>query len=199
MIKEFTLTDFVDVIMKSGTPKATKVNQVKNRPEYNPATDYYKKIRDLIIQIHKDDLDIEELDKVIPIISENKKINYRIMIDGYKTWIRRKNIMWFSPPIETYVYRDVGIKIRPELGLIINDKPHIIKLYFKGEALAKNRAEIITCLMKENLEEKATEGSIIGILDVRKGKFLTCTGTSKNLPAMINAEMSYISSLWDEL
>lgn len=199
MIKEFTLTDFVDVIMKSGTPKATKVNQVKTRPDYNPATDYYKKIRDLIIQIHKDDLNIDELNKIIPSVPENKKSNYRIMIEGYKAWMRRKNATWFSPPIETYVYRDVGIKIRPELGLIINGKPHIIKLYFKGDALAKNRAEIITCLMKENLEEKAPTGSIIGILDVRKAKFMTCTGPSKNLPAMINAEMSYISSLWDEL
>lgn len=97
MIKEFTLTDFVDVIMKSGTPKATKVNQVKTRPDYNPATDYYKKIRDLIVQINKDDLDVTELDKIITSIPETKKINYRIMVEGYKTWIRRKkNAMVYS-------------------------------------------------------------------------------------------------------
>lgn len=199
MIKEFTLTDFVDVIMKSGTPKATKVNQVKTRPDYNPATDYYKKIRDLIVQINKDDLDVTELDKIITSIPETKKINYRIMVEGYKTWIRRKKTQWFTPPMATYVYQDVGIKIRPELGLIISSTPHVIKLYFKSEALAKNRAEIITCLMKENLAEESPEGTIFGILDVRKGKLLTCTGSHKNLPAMINAEMAYISSLWDEL
>lgn len=35
-----TLTDVVDITSKSGTPKATKVNQIKYRQAYSPQTDF---------------------------------------------------------------------------------------------------------------------------------------------------------------
>ena len=45
MIK-ISLTDFVDIASKSGTPKATKVAQVKARPDYEPKFDFYRPIRE---------------------------------------------------------------------------------------------------------------------------------------------------------
>ena len=47
---QISLTDFVDIVSTSGTPKATKVKQVKYRPAYNPAIDFYKRIRDDIVE-----------------------------------------------------------------------------------------------------------------------------------------------------
>jgi hypothetical protein len=41
-----SLTDFVDIVSKSGTPKATKVAQVKKRGRYEPAVDFYKPLRE---------------------------------------------------------------------------------------------------------------------------------------------------------
>ncbi|MGC8623940.1 MAG: hypothetical protein ACP5VQ_01585 [Phycisphaerae bacterium] len=38
---EISLTDFVDFLIKSGTPKLTKVTQIKQRPDYNP-NPYFK-------------------------------------------------------------------------------------------------------------------------------------------------------------
>jgi hypothetical protein len=52
MIK-ISLTDFVDIASKSGTPKATKVAQVKARPDYDARFDFYKPIRDQITEIHR--------------------------------------------------------------------------------------------------------------------------------------------------
>ena len=46
-----SLTDLVDIVSKSGTPKATKVSHVKARPDYEPAHDFYRPLREQIIAI----------------------------------------------------------------------------------------------------------------------------------------------------
>lgn len=48
-----SLTDVVDVVLKSGVSKATKVEQIKKRAPYSPSSDYYKPLREAIIQAHQ--------------------------------------------------------------------------------------------------------------------------------------------------
>lgn len=48
---EISLTDFVDFVCKSGSAKLTQVKKVKYRDDYSPATDFYKALREGIIQI----------------------------------------------------------------------------------------------------------------------------------------------------
>ncbi|MEZ4253047.1 MAG: hypothetical protein R3B99_32975 [Polyangiales bacterium] len=43
---DISLTDFVDFAMESGTPKVTKVAEMKDRPDYQPAFDFYKRRSD---------------------------------------------------------------------------------------------------------------------------------------------------------
>lgn len=50
---QLSLTDFVDVVSRTGTPKANKVAGIKNRLAYSPAFDFYKPLRDGLITIHK--------------------------------------------------------------------------------------------------------------------------------------------------
>lgn len=50
---QLSLTDFVDIVSKSGRPKATKVLQVKERPEYEPAFDFYRPFREHVIETHR--------------------------------------------------------------------------------------------------------------------------------------------------
>ena len=52
---QISLTDFVDVVAKAGRPKATKVRQVKERHAYEPAFDFYKSLREHIVENHRHD------------------------------------------------------------------------------------------------------------------------------------------------
>ena len=61
-----SLTDLIDVVSKSGTPKATKVRQIKNRPAYQPAIDFYKPLRDTFVKIHTEGADRSSLDGIVP-------------------------------------------------------------------------------------------------------------------------------------
>lgn len=50
---DISLTDFVDFVIKMGTPKLTKVKAVKNREEYEPAKDYWRQLRKGLQSFHK--------------------------------------------------------------------------------------------------------------------------------------------------
>ena len=91
MIK-ISLTDFVDFVISSGTPKLTKVRQLKRRGEYRPAFDYWKNLRDEIIDFHKRNMnDKSRLDEVLESVVDEKKIGgYKECLRGYKRFIGKK-------------------------------------------------------------------------------------------------------------
>lgn len=191
-----TLTDFVDIVSKSGVSKATKIHQIQNR-EYSPQTDFYKIIRDKIINIHKHNLGKNAIDAILIDLLDIKKLNtYPILVHGYKKWWGRKNIEWYDPPNEIVQYgKNLELSINPELGLLINNNPYLIKLYFKSEALSKNKMDIILETMKLFLEDSCPENTIMGVLDIRESKIFVPTISIPGLDKMIRAELAYISTL----
>ncbi|WP_224961262.1 hypothetical protein [Geomonas subterranea] len=195
-MQKLSLTDFVDIVSKSGTPKATKVNSVIKRPKYTPATDFYRPLRDGIIDTHRSDLPKGNLNKLLVSLSDQKKAsNYPEAIKGYTTWWGNKKMQWFEPAYATFERHGVAVSVNPELGLVINGIPHLIKLYFKAEPLTKNRIDIATHLMVECLRQQCDDVTVMAILDVRNGKLFSANAPIPNLTAMLSAELAYISAL----
>jgi len=196
---KMSLTDFVDVVSKSGTPKATKVRSVINRAKYSPATDFYKPLRDCIVDTHLNDLHKASLYKLNHKLTDEKKMkNYPAAIEGYTAWWGNKTLKWFEPVNDTFERHGVSVSVNPELGLLINEVPHLIKLYFKADALTKNRIDIATHLMEECLRPYCSRGEIMAVLDVRTGKLFFLKTPISGLTAMLGAELAYISALWSE-
>jgi len=194
---KLSLTDFVDVVLKSGTPKATKIVQVKERPDYHPALDYYKKLRDRVIETHSEGKDKAFLSNLIPEIDDQKKIqNYVDIVGAYKKWWGRKQLEWFDPPNKHFSHNGIDVMVNPELGLRINGEPHLIKLYFKPDPLRKNRTEIITHLMAKCLSDEVEVGTKMSILDIRSANLISPTVPIASLDAMLMAELAYIAALW---
>lgn len=195
-----SLTDFVDIVSKSGTPKATNVARVKNRPEYSPATDYYKQLRDHIVELHRNNRPKADLFRLLMELTDKKKLdNYRESIEGYKKWWGRKNTTWFSPPNNIFSANGVDVSVNPELGLTFDGESHIVKLYFKADSLSKNRVYIITHLMEVSLRRSIRIGVKMSVLDVRNGKLITPTVPIATLTATLNAELAYIAVLWPNI
>jgi len=144
-IPQLSLTDFVDIVSTSGIPKATKIRQLKKRLSYNPAADFYKRIRENIVVAHQDNHQKAYLDRTLTgLTDQKKKTAYPQLATEYKKWWGNKSFTWFDPPPNVhYSKHGVSIAVNPELGLIINGTPHLIKLYFKLDPLAKSRGDII--------------------------------------------------------
>lgn len=194
---QITLSDAVDVISRAGSPKQTKVAQIKNRPPYHPAIDYYKPLRDELTSLHELGEGREALIGILSRINDPKKTkNYNDAISGYNKWWGRKSFQWFHPPRAAYAANGVTVNVNPELGLEFNGRRHLIKLYLKDERLEKLRIDPVTVLMELALRPQAHPDDIVGVLDVRNSKLhLLGVDVAKAKP-MVDAELGYIASLW---
>jgi hypothetical protein len=197
---KLSLTDFVDVAVAAGMPKATKIKELKARGAYDPRTDFYKALREHLVDLHRRGKSKAELKSLLPSLTDTKKItNYPAALRGYTKWWGNRTMTWFTPPGGTFSSNGIDIGVNPELGLTIGGMRHVIKLYFKGEKLSKNRCAIIHELLEVELRSKAKPTDVIGVLDVRRGKFFPTSGVNPTAQAMLHAELAYIADIWNRL
>ncbi|MCE5254499.1 MAG: hypothetical protein LLG45_09920 [Actinomycetia bacterium] len=195
-----SLTDFVDIVSKSGTPKANKVAQIKNRPEYGPALDFYKPIREFIVDNHKRSLPKFATPAALACVGDpKKKTNYEAVAEGYRKWWGNKTLEWFEPPVATFSAHGVDVVVNPELGLVVNGRPLVIKLYFKADPLSKARIDVVTHMMEETLRPGLSGGETMAVLDVRRAKLISPTVAIPRLTAALNAELAYVAALWESV
>jgi hypothetical protein len=196
-VPKLTLTDFVEIVDRSGSSKIAKVADIKRRPRYQPAFDFYKIIREALEETHRTGKGKAHLQQVLGSLKDPKKqVNYPAIVAGYSKWWGQKTFQWFNPPSADFSHAGVTVAVRPELGLEFNGQKHIIKLYFKGDALSKRRVNLVTCLMEHSLRGSAPSGAIISVLDTRTAKLFSGGATSPSMIAGLRAELSYVATLW---
>ena len=90
---ELSMTDFVDIVHQRGMPKATKIKQVKQRPDYHPAFDFYKPIREGVVTTHQQGGSKAQFQAVAGAVTDPKKQNnYPAAILGYSKWWGNKSV-----------------------------------------------------------------------------------------------------------
>lgn len=194
------MTELVDIVSASGTPKATRVAQAKNRPPYQPAFDFYKPLREHLVQLHQSGSSRDEVHSILDDLTDPKKVrNYPEAVNGYHQWWGRKSFRWFEPPFAIFEASGVEVRVNPEMGLEINGIPHLVKLYFKAPVLTKQRVDLITHLMSNALAGEAPEGCTMSVLDVRRSRLFSPTVPVPRLRAALIGELAYVAALWDEV
>jgi hypothetical protein len=196
---DLSLADFIDIASKSGISKTNAILRIKNRPPYHPAFDYYKSIREHIIELHKtnggkkDMLDFKEL------TTDAKKWEaYSMLLSCYKKFLGRKTIIWFQPPRDGWQANEINVLLNPELGLIINNIPHVIKLYMKADTLSKEKSVISLFLMHQSLPKMHDNQPInYSILDIRRNNLIKTNSFPGNILSSLTAEAAYINSIWN--
>lgn len=192
-----SLTSLVDIVSKSGTPKATCVRDVKAQMSapYDPATDYYRGIREAIIEAHVNGLGKRHISTAANAANFRRAATYTQLAADYNGWWGRKSIAYFDPPRATWQPPGLfEVNVNPELGLEINGTQHVIKLYFKSDAITKARVDIITHLMQQELSSPGTAYEF-SVLDIRRRRLHTITPPSGLGPLLI-AELAYVAALW---
>lgn len=167
------LTQFVDYTLKGSGGQLSEVRKIKYQDEYHPAFDYWKILREGIVKLHSDNLEIESLYSLGSSVDDKKKINYRDAIKAYAKFLKNKNIVWFNPPKATWIYNELTIRSSPELGLILNNQPYLIKLYFKEKSLTKRSVkDVLTLMAHSHYEDEFPLNTKFALLDVRKSKLV---------------------------
>lgn len=193
-----SLTRLVDFVSKSGGPKQTSAAVTKQQllDGYDPATDFWKTLREGIVAAHAEERGKSYIRAVASSVHDPKRAsNYPEVAAAYTKWWGRKTISWFAPPSAVW---DAGngfeVTINPEIGLTIDGEPHVVKLYFKSEKLTKNRVEIVTHLMMSEFAD-AVAGTRFSVLDIRSRKLHTIEPPSYWGP-LLQAEMAHLAALW---
>ena len=135
-IPKVSLTYLLDFVQKSGSPKATVVSNFKTREEYDPQKDFYKPLREQLVSAAKGLSRPSDLDAWVHGFQDGKKhAAYLDAIAGFRRFVGRKPIVWFDPPRKDYDLGPAGLRItvtvNPELGLVRQGVPYVIKLFLK--------------------------------------------------------------------
>lgn len=127
------LTQFLDFTLTRSSAARTNFVRTVKYTEYHPARDYWKQLRDEIIRIHSNDLPLETLNELPETVDRRKRKNYKESIKLYLKHFQNKEYEWFEPGKSFWSFNDeLTVRSSPELGLIIDGKPQLVKLYFKG-------------------------------------------------------------------
>ena len=192
---EISLTDFVDFVIKAGSPKLTLVRHLFNRGEYSPAFDYWKQLREHIAQI---DGGVAQIGSILEGVDLRKKRRYEAALVGYKKFLKRiGDTAYFAPPCERWTHSGLTVKVNPELGLLIEGKRHVIKFYFKDEEPTPHRLNAALALMKDSVKKGRFEDVTVAVLDVAKGKLITAAKeNSKEYSILLAGEAAAFMTMW---
>ncbi len=199
---QITLSDFLDFVNKAGPSKLTKVRRLKRRPPYRPSFDYYRPLREAIIAGHRAGSDRREIDEVlnaalVRVEDERVQLELSVVADSYRGWLGRKRARWFEPGRVPWVCGDVSILVNPDLGLFIDGRPCVIKIWFRDDPLEKRVLDVVFRLMEEALGASCPAGTSFCVLDVRRGRLFSPTVDVPAAGVQLQGEVAYLAATWD--
>jgi hypothetical protein len=200
-VPQISLTTFVDFVNASGTPRLTCVRDAKAMYEqkYDPRTDFWKALREAIVEVHVNGRPVSDLNQLLCELRDVKKRSkYPNHVKMYQRFIGRKEVKWLGVDTVDWTSGDLRVRVNPELGLLIDDKAYVVKLYLKGQQPTKLRSDTILHLIRETLSTKQAK-AIPGLLDVGRGKLIVPTVEVPGLGALLRGEAAAFASMWKQL
>ncbi|HDR7782812.1 MULTISPECIES: hypothetical protein [Bacillus] len=195
------LTQFLDFTLKSSAAKTNFVKNLKSQPEYHPVFDYWKQLRETVIKFHKNELPFECFETLVQTVDQKKKQNYIDVIKQYKKFIKNKDVSWFDPGKSHWLSDNLIVRSSPELGLLINDEPHLIKLFFKGkkERIDKYNINSTLTLLNESTFSNEYNDVNYTVLNIQKNKMYTNNSINNDHLIALESEAHQLCYLWNKI
>lgn len=160
---EVTLLNFTDFVKMTDKRRISFVRSLKLKTQSSPS--YWTVLKNAIRKFHKGEITLDELRELPQQVDEKRKINYTKAIESYIDFIIGKDCKWFNPIKGKVLFGNVGVKINPFLGLIINGQKALIMLYMrKDEPLSENRAISMITLMKNGINSDEFQCLILDVV-----------------------------------
>ncbi len=203
MKAQTSLTQFLDfTLRRSGAARTKYVRDLKYN-EYHPAKDYWKQLRDEIVKIHSNNKSLDTLDDLVHRVHDKKRRNYRETINLYKKFFKNKELSWFDPGKSFWSFNDqLVVNSNPELGLYINNKPHLIKLYFKGEKESITQHNIVSALSlmnSANFDRDIPEDFKTSVLNIKRNRIHTSNSVDDDLLLSLEGDAQQFIYLWNNV
>jgi len=192
-MEKVSLTYFVDFVLSSGTPKLTGVREYKERKD-ELSMDFYRPMREAIVEMHRKGEPSAVLDEVAATQAvERRRRIYPVVASGYRRFLASRDVRWFEPPQASHRLGDIELNINPELGLVIDGRPHLVKLHMRCERLASRRAALMLGLLSAGLKSAEHE---IAVLDVQRARLHTSAAPDPRIDVLVRGEAAAFSSMF---
>ncbi|NMH64931.1 hypothetical protein [Shewanella salipaludis] len=194
---ELGVSEFSMIAVTTGKPKNTKIRKIVNREPYAFYKDYYLGLRTAIKSIFTQKRHISYLYDVSRKQSNpTKKAKFEKISGVFKNWQSGKTISAYTPIRECYVHSATSINCNPELNVVLNGEPRLVKLHFnESEKMTQVRANIICVLIKEAVNDPRFEYSV---LDLTTGEEFMFKGDYDKTLSRVNDEISNFEVVWNE-
>ena len=164
---------FVDAfLLRTGVNKVSAVREAKEG--LHPERDFYKPLRERIVQMHQKGGDGSVLDGLLTEIQdERKKRFYPADIAGYRRFLdASKPEEWIAPPKAPLQIGNLELDVQPDLGLVIGGRKHLLLLQFGQRRSPAPRVSALLNIMYAALRPVAPDATF-GVLDVQNARLHT--------------------------
>ena len=186
--------DFIDYVLTSGTGKLTAAKRIKEGVS-GRTVDFYKTIRAGIVDMHVKGVDTTSLDDLLAtLVDPREKRMFPKVVNGYKKFLREGKMVWFEPPMRDYPLGPLSVRVAPEVGLLIDGRPHAIKLYFRDDPITPGRV-VVTNQLMANALSMTWPGTVFAVLDVRRARLYPYYGGGAQTGLLLKAEAAHLSLL----
>ncbi len=171
---EITLTTFINYISAPDKRKRQEVKKAQYllRSSHDSKGDYYLPLRSKFISAVKGNTNTDEILKyVTDSAPKDRQANYNSCVLGFAKFSKNNIINWCPPVSGEITYRNLTMRVKPELGLKISGNQFATKLYFKKESLDQHTQDLILYIIKSATSKYAGDYSP-SILLTRSGEFV---------------------------
>ncbi len=192
---DLSVSEFAAIAVTTGKPKIRKIIKVANKDAYVFYKDYYLGIRTAIKNLFIHKRHISHLDLVVKKQSPlSKKIKFGRIANNFRDWQSGKNIQAYTPPKQFFSHQQTMINCNPELHVLVNGKPKLVKLHFsESEKMTQERANFICHLMKEALEH---DDYLFSVLDLTTGNEYYLNEKPEVMDRRVYKEIDIIEQNW---
>lgn len=199
-----SLSEFMNFSTKKSTSSRMKaVKDIKYKPDYHPGVDYWKKLRDEIKKIHENNLPIENLKNIVFSVPIERQENYRKNINAYINFFKKHNPEYFPVGKALWDFDDnLSVRAYPELGLIINGKPYLVKIHYKSTNKELSKPTIqttLTAMMLAKSDYVLPEKPTYAVLNLANRKIYESDKLLDNDVTLLKADAFQFSFLWTQV
>lgn len=194
-----SLITFMDYV--GAANPTTKVSVVKRAKEfYEDDTPYemrafWEPFKRAAVEDLKNGSD--RLSSVVAGATDRRRTSYDVARRGLRTWLDSASVEFGSQPKKS-IWRAGGLEVscNPEVGLRIDGRPTIVKLYPKQEKLAVRKVEPALALLQRT---HGGDDRDVAVLDVRRSRLHTLTREIPGIDALLAAEAAAFLVMWRSL